>query len=51
MHHLTPVPAEGSHGLMMETISIGSGELADARRTDASIPLAKEPLGQQPVSL
>ncbi|MHC4053412.1 hypothetical protein [Bradyrhizobium sp. 25ACV] len=31
------VPAEGSRGLMMEVISIGSADLADARRTDAGI--------------
>ncbi|MCJ9730547.1 hypothetical protein [Bradyrhizobium sp. PRIMUS42] len=31
------VPAEGSRGLKMEVISIGSVDLADARRTDAGI--------------
>ena len=30
------VPAEGSRGLAMEVISIGSVDLADAQRIDAS---------------
>jgi hypothetical protein len=30
------VPAEGSHGLAMEVVSIGSVDLADAQRIDAS---------------
>lgn len=33
---LIMVPAKGSRGLAMEMISISSGDLADARRIDAS---------------
>ena len=35
---LIVVPAAASHGLAMEMISIGSVDLSDARRIDASTP-------------